>query len=87
MRYFCHFQPHEVPEAYKTKIRPDRQVVQSSSLKKKKKKTKAKDIKLIQIEEEDYLKMEAQKVGKCYQNGLFCCTFACIESRFPDFGN
>ena len=62
---FVWFQPHEVPEAYKTKVRPDRQVLHSSALTKKKKKMnlKSKDPKVQQQEEELYQKLEAKKVS------------------------
>ncbi|XP_052100280.1 histone-lysine N-methyltransferase ASH1L-like isoform X2 [Mytilus californianus] len=60
------YSPHEVPEAYKTKIRPEKQILDSSSASRKKKrlslKGKAKDPKVLQQEEEQYQKMEAQKV-------------------------
>ncbi|CAG2223928.1 ASH1L [Mytilus edulis] len=60
------YSPHEVPEAYKTKIRPEKQILDSSSALRKKKrlslKGKAKDPKVLQQEEEQYQKMEAKKV-------------------------
>ena len=60
---FVWFQPHEVPEAYKAKVRPDRQVLHSSAITKKKKNLKSKDPKVQQQEEELYQKLEAKKVS------------------------
>ncbi|XP_063433141.1 uncharacterized protein LOC134715130 isoform X2 [Mytilus trossulus] len=60
------YSPHEVPEAYKSKIRPEKQILDSSSALRKKKrlslKGKTKDPKVLQQEEEQYQKMEAKKV-------------------------